>query len=79
LKGFILKTYYTIAIQWERGDRFSPEFGDYDYECIIDEREDMMYSYDLKPSQVKIIKTDGTMPAIEQAIEKINSALKGAI
>jgi hypothetical protein len=72
-----MKTYYTLAIQWEKGDRFSPEFGDYDFECVIDEREDIVYSYDLRPSQVKVIKTDGTQSAIDQAISKLNSALKG--
>jgi len=72
-----MKTYYTLAIQWERGDRFSPEFGDYDFECVIDEREDIVYSYDLKASQVKVIKTDGSQSAIDQAISKLNSTLKG--
>ena len=72
-----MKTYYTLAIQWEKGDHFSPEFGDYDFECVIDEREDIAYSYDLKASQIKVIKTDGTMQAIDQAIHKLNQALKG--
>jgi len=77
MKGITMKTYYTLAIQWERGDRFSPEFGDYDFECVIDEREDIVYSYDLKASQVKVIKTDGSQSAIDQAISKLNSTLKG--
>lgn len=72
-----MKTYYSLAIQWERGDRYSPEFGDYDLECVNDERDDIAYSYDLKPSQIKVIKTDGTQSAIDQAISKLNATLKG--
>lgn len=72
-----MRTYYTLAVQWEKGDRYTPEFGDYDLECVQDEREDMMYSYDLKPKQVKVIKTDDSQSSIEQAIHNLNNALKG--
>jgi len=72
-----MKTYYTLAIQWEKGDRYSPEFGDYDLECVNDERDDILYSYDLKGSQIKVIKTDCDQSSIDQAIAKLNAKLKG--
>lgn len=72
-----MKTYYSLAVQWEKGDRFTPEFGDYDFEVVNDEREDMIYSYNLKGKQVRIIKTQDSQSAIEQAIAKLNSTLKG--
>lgn len=72
-----MKTYYSLAVQWEKGDRFTPEFGDYDFEVVSDEREDMIYSYNLKAKQVRIIKTQDSQLAIEQAISKLNSTLKG--
>jgi hypothetical protein len=72
-----MRTYYTLAVQWEKGDRYSPEFGDYDIECANDERDDILYSYDLKGSQIKIIKTDGNQSSIDEAISKLNATLKG--
>lgn len=72
-----MKTYYTLAIQWDRGERYSPEFGDYDLECVNDEREDILYSYGLKGSQIKVIKTDGHQSSIDKAIHNLNQALKG--
>ena len=72
-----MRTYYTLAVQWEKGDRYTPEFGDFDIECVQDEREDMLYSYDLKGKQIKIIKTDADQSAIDQAISKLNATLKG--
>jgi hypothetical protein len=72
-----MRTYYTLAVQWEKGDRYSPEFGDYDLEVVNDEREDIAYSYDLKSKQIKVIKTDGSQSSIDQAIAKLNSSLKG--
>jgi hypothetical protein len=73
-----MRTYYTLAVQWERGDLYSQEFGDYDLECVNDEREDMLNSYyDLKPKQIKIIKSDHSQSSIDEAISRLNSALKG--
>lgn len=73
-----MKTYYTLAIQWEKGDRYSPEFGDFDLETVNDERDDLLNSwYDLKPKQIKVIKTDCAQASIDQAIEKLNATLKG--
>lgn len=73
-----MKTYYTLAIQWNKGDIFSPEFGDYDLECVNDEREDYLNSWhDLKAKQLKIIKTDGNQSSIDEAIAKLNATLKG--
>lgn len=73
-----MRTYYTLAVQWEKGDRYCPEFGDYDLECVNDEREDMLNSYyDLKPKQIKVIKTQDTQASIEEAIHNLNQALKG--
>ena len=73
-----MKTYYTLAIQWEKGDRYSPEFGDYDLETVNDERDDLLNSwYDLKPKQIKVIKTDCSLASIDEAISKLNATLKG--
>jgi hypothetical protein len=72
-----MRTYYTLAIQWDKGDRYSPEFGDYNLECVNDERDDILYSYDLKGSQIKVIKTDGNQSSIDQAIHNLNATLKG--
>lgn len=72
-----MRTYYTLAVQWEKGDRYTPEFGDYDLECVQDEREDMLYSYDLKGRQIKVIKTDDSQSSIDSAISKLNATLKG--
>ena len=73
-----MKAYFTLAIQWNKGENFSPEFGDFDIDCVKDERDDVLGSYyDLKPNQLKIIKTCGTQSAIDQAIHQLNSTLKG--
>lgn len=72
-----MRTYYTLAVQWEKGDRYTPEFGDYDLECVQDERDDMLYSYDLKGRQIKVIKTDDSQSSIDSAISKLNATLKG--
>jgi hypothetical protein len=72
-----MRTYYTLAVQWEKGGRYSPEFGDYDLECVNDERDDMMYSYNLSGRQIKVIKTSADQSAIDQAISKLNATLKG--
>lgn len=72
-----MRTYYTLAVQWEKGSRYTPEFGDYDLECVQDERDDMLYSYDLKGRQIKVIKTDDSQSSIDSAISKLNATLKG--
>jgi hypothetical protein len=63
-------TYYSIAVQFEKGDKFSLQFGDYDREVVVQEIED---SY-ADAHKVRIIRSGDTTDQINAAINKLNEA-----
>jgi hypothetical protein len=63
-------TYYSIAVQFERGDKFSLQFGDYDREVVVQEVED---SY-ADAHKVRIVRSGDTTNQINAAINKLNEA-----
>lgn len=40
LSGKFKSTYYTLYIDWDKDGNFSPEFGDWDKEVVLQERKD---------------------------------------
>lgn len=66
-----MKKYYSIVVQWERGDSFSVQFGDYDRAVVEQECEDA-YSDAYK---TKIIKSGDTTESISEAVNKLNERL----
>ena len=61
-------TYYSIAVQFEKGDKFSVQFGDYDREVVVQEVED---SYS-DAHKVRIVRSGDTTQEINSAISKLN-------
>ena len=62
------KRYYSVLVQWERGDDWSVQFGDYSRSVCVDEIEDS-YSDAYK---TKIITTDDKQSAIDAAVATLN-------
>lgn len=63
------KPYYTLIVKYEAGDSWGVAFGDYDRECVKDERED---SYE-ECYATKIIKTSDDQASITRAVELLNA------
>jgi len=61
-------TYYTLAVQFDKGDTFSVQFGDYDREVVAQEIED---SY-ADAHKVRIVRSGDTTAEINAAVAKLN-------
>lgn len=61
-------TYYTLAVQFDKGDSFSVQFGDYDKEVVVQEVED---SY-ADAHKVRIVRSGDTTAEINAAVAKLN-------
>ena len=62
-------TYYTLAVQFDKGDSFSVQFGDYDREVVVKEIED---SY-ADAHKVRIVRSGDTTAEINAAVAKLNA------
>ena len=62
-------TYYTLAVQFDKGDSFSVQFGDYDREVVVQEIED---SY-ADAHKVRIVRSGDTTAEINAAVAKLNA------
>lgn len=62
-------TYYTLAVQFDKGDTFSVQFGDYDREVVVQEVED---SY-ADAHKVRIVRSGDTTAEINAAVAKLNA------
>lgn len=62
-------TYYTLAVQFDKGDTFSVQFGDYDRETVVQEIED---SY-ADAHKVRIVRSGDTTAEINAAVAKLNA------
>ena len=62
-------TYYSIAVQFDKGDTFSVQFGDYDREVVVQEVED---SY-ADAHKVRIVRSGDTTAEINAAVAKLNA------
>lgn len=62
-------TYYTLAVQFDKGDTFSVQFGDYDREVVVQEIED---SY-ADAHKVRIVRSGDTTAEINAAVAKLNA------
>jgi hypothetical protein len=64
-----MKQYYSIVVQFEKGDSFSVQFGDYDREVVAQEVED---SY-ADCYKTKIVRSGDTTAEINAAVAKLNA------
>lgn len=66
------RKYYTLAV-WPKseGNQWSPQFGDYDRECVAQELIDTKSDWP-RGSQFKIICTTDAQQAINTAIDGLN-------
>lgn len=62
-------TYYTLAVQFDKSDTFSVQFGDYDKEVVAQEIED---SYS-DAHKVRIVRSGDTTAEINAAVAKLNA------
>lgn len=70
MKGNGMRKYYTLAVRID--GRWSPEFGDYDRECVQVELAGYLDSGAWKRKDLKIVTTDDNQAAIDAAIRKLN-------
>lgn len=63
-----MKNYHSIAVQWEKGDPYTLQFGDYDAEVVRQEAED---SYG-DAYKVRIIHTGDTTESINAFLKNLN-------
>ena len=63
--------YYVLFVQLEDGT-WSPEFGDYDRATVEYEKADFR-DHGWKTKQLKIVVTDGSQPAIDQAAKQLGN------
>ncbi len=63
------RRYYTLAVRFEASDEWSVQFGDYDRECVVQEKED---AYE-DAYAAKVISSNDDQAAINAAIAKLNA------
>ena len=66
------RRYYTLC-ERTPGQLFSPQFGDYNKQVVLQERRDMKDSGSfIKGTTFEIIETNGSQKAIMEAVEALN-------
>lgn len=65
------KKYYTLLTADTKGGKLSPQFGDYDKECVKQEKED---SYGMGYFDMQIIATDDDQVSISAKVVELNKA-----
>ena len=69
--------YYTMVVYDPEFKQWYNEFGDYDKECVAYERDSYIHGFmDVKPKNIKILKTRDNPNSIQAAINKLNKAVK---
>ena len=67
------ETYYTLVVYDIEHKQWFNEFGDYDKQCVAEEMDEYIYGYhDIKPKNIKILKTTDNQKDIDSAITKLN-------
>jgi len=70
------KPYFTLVVYDTEHKQWYNEFGDYDKECVAWEMDDYIHGYmDVKPKNIKILKTLDDPNSIQTAINKLNEAV----
>ena len=70
------KPYFTLVVYDTENKQWYNEFGDYDKECVAWEMDDYIHGYmDVKPKNIKILKTLDDPNSIQTAINKLNEAV----
>lgn len=69
------RPYFTLC---ERApdSAWAPQFGDYDKQCVEDERADMLYAGAgrIRAKDLRIVRSGDTQAEIDAAIAKLNGA-----
>lgn len=63
--------YYTLAVKV--GNAYFPEFGDYDKDVVIQERQDLIESGER--ASLRIVASNDDQSSINQAISNLNGSL----
>lgn len=64
------KTYYVLYVQFEEGDKWTPEFGDYDCDAVEQEAED---NYNEVYNWKVAVLYDDQQQTIDEYTEQLNS------
>lgn len=67
------KPYFTLVERTPDGP-WGPQFGDYDKQCVEDERADMLYAGAgrIRAKDLRIVRSGDTQAEIDAAIAKLN-------
>ncbi len=71
IKGSKVRLYHSLLTRNSPVHPWRIEFGDYDKECVEQEREDDYSSFSKK--NVKIITTTDDQPSIQAAVDDLNA------
>ena len=63
-----MRKYYTVIVQWERGEVWTPQYGSFNKQDCIDEVEDSFTD----AYKTRIIVTVPAQSAIDAAIAQLN-------
>lgn len=66
------RKYFTLAERNADG-QWSPQFGDYDRDCVDEERADIIAGGTIKAKDLKVITSGATQAEINAAIDKLNA------
>ena len=65
------KTYYILAIDY--GSGYGVEFGAYDKQDVLEEREYQEDNHDYSTNSIRVIKTVDDQKTIDKEINKLNT------
>lgn len=67
------RTYYTLLVRDDKTSPWAIHFGDYDRECVNDERDGIVDSDEYKKSNTRIFGSADDQPAINAAVAALNA------
>lgn len=67
------RTYYTLLVRDHANDPWAIDFGDYDRECVQDERDGLVDSEEYTKGNTKIIKSADDQASINAAVAALNA------
>tara|TARA_R110002110_G_scaffold213787_1_gene427219 strand:- start:1874 stop:2092 length:219 start_codon:yes stop_codon:yes gene_type:complete len=67
----VSKTYYILAIDY--GSGYGVEFGAYDKQDVLEEREYQEDNHDYSTNSIRVIKTVDDQKTIDKEINKLNT------
>ena len=69
------RAYHTLLSLQKNATAYAIEFGDYDRDCVKEERDDMIAAHDYSGAKFRIIKTGDRQADIDAVVATFNARL----